>query len=149
MLKSDFTEYVGKKPEVYVDFEADAIAEPSDPLRTVDMLKELPVAMADLYRDEAKVLEGGVEDPDVLSDVDKRYRRVVGHHREWRKYLHRPECEFLWSWILEPEVRARCAVAAVKTNQELSGTFWPWCQKTRGGGVRTGRASWACSEEMR
>ena len=113
-MKSDFTEYLSKKPEVYVDFTADAIAEPSDPLRTVDMLKELPPAMAELYRDEKEVLKGGEVDPDVLSEVDRRYRRVVGHHREWRKYLHRPECEHLWSWLLEPQVRARCAVAAVK-----------------------------------
>ena len=97
VLKSDFTEYPRKKPEVYVDFKADAIAEPSDPLRTVDMLKELPCAMSELYRVEDEVLKGGVDDPDVLSDIDGRYRRVVGHHREWRKYLHRPECEHLWS----------------------------------------------------
>ena len=48
VLKSDFTEYLSKKPEVYVDFMADAIAEPSEPPRTVDMLKELPPAMVEL-----------------------------------------------------------------------------------------------------
>ena len=102
MLKSDFTEYPSRKPAVYVDVVADAIAEPSDPLRTVDMMKELPCAMSELYRVEDEVLKGGVDDPDVLSDIDRRYRRMVGHHRVWRKYLHRPECGHLWSWLLLP-----------------------------------------------
>ena len=31
VLKSDFTEYLSKKTEFHADFNADAIAEPSDP----------------------------------------------------------------------------------------------------------------------
>ncbi|MDA8582909.1 hypothetical protein N9L68_01725 [bacterium] len=58
VLKSDFTDYSSKKPEVYVDFQADQIAEPSDPVRTVDMLKELPAAMSELYQNEEEVLRG-------------------------------------------------------------------------------------------
>ena len=106
VLKGEFLGYSTRRSETYEEFVADDIAEPSLPQQVVAMDKHLPGYMVDHYQSEEKVLEGGVVDSAILEDLDKRYCRVMGNQREWKKYLHRPEMQYLWSFVERHEVRS-------------------------------------------
>jgi hypothetical protein len=106
------------KHDVYKPFASDDIKEFDPKLRhvpTVQLLPNLPACVAEVYAKKENVIRtlNQGEEEEMFRDLQRRYNHVGGEHREFVKYLHRPDVDDFWHYGEIEDSIANMAILAV------------------------------------
>jgi len=105
--------YVNNVASQYVPIVADKLAEPSNPLLSVEMLTAMPKELSAFYSSEERVLEGGGVDASRRAELRALGRKIGGPREEYVKYLCREDVRPLWGYCSQKEAKALCSFKAV------------------------------------
>ena len=115
IMRTDLSDLYTKPTEkqTYIPFVAGYIIEPNFNAPTVNLLGALPADLACHYQDINKLLRPATVLAEVEREFAGRYCRVIGHPREWVRYLARPDVAPLWTFVPASEAKYFFSVAAV------------------------------------